>query len=143
MGEDRGEEVPVPESSMNRRHFLLLAAACAAASAPKSVYARSSAEQVIDAGPLSNYAADGVYETFRDVGFYVIRKGDKLVALSSNCTHRKCRLKAEKDHSFYCKCHGSTFDPSGKVTEGPAKRDLPAFPTTSENGRLLVRVSGC
>jgi hypothetical protein len=28
------------------------------------------------------------------------------------------------------------------VTEGPAKRDLPAFPTSSENGHLMVRVSG-
>ena len=140
MGEDRGEETPAPESSMNRRHFLLLAAACAAASAPKTVYARSSAEEVIDAGPLSNYAADGVYETFRDVGFYVIRKGDKLIALSSNCTHRKCRLRAEKDHSFYCKCHGSTFDPAGKVTEGPATRDLPSLPTSNVNGHLFVRV---
>jgi Rieske Fe-S protein len=140
MAEDKAEETPAAESNMNRRQFLLLAAACAAASNPQSVYARSPAEQVIDAGPLSNYAADGLFENFRDLGFYVIRKGDKLVALSSNCTHRKCRLKAEKDHTFYCKCHGSTFDPTGKVTEGPATRDLPAFQTSNQKGHLLVRV---
>jgi Rieske Fe-S protein len=142
MADDKAEETPTPESSMNRRQFLLLAAACAAASNPQSVHARSPAEQMIDAGLLSNYAAEGLYENFRDLGFYLIRKGDNLIALSSNCTHRKCRLKAEKDHSFYCKCHGSTFDPSGKVTEGPATRDLPAFPTKNEKGHLLVRVPG-
>jgi Rieske Fe-S protein len=140
MGDNKLDEVPAPDGGMNRRRFLLLAAACAAASKPQSVYGRNTAEQVIDAGALSNYSADGLYENFRDLGFFVIRNGDKLVALSSNCTHRKCRLKAEKDHSFYCKCHGSTFDPAGKVTEGPATHDLPSFPTSNLKGHLLVRV---
>jgi Rieske Fe-S protein len=126
---------------MNRRQFLLLAAAAAAAVNPGSVSTSEAAEgKLIDAGPLTNYSADGVYDHFRDLGFFVIRKGDKLTALSSTCTHRKCTLKAERDHSFYCKCHGSTFDPVGKVTEGPANRDLPAFSTTNEKGHLLVQV---
>ena len=128
------------EQGMDRRRFILLAAAAAATGNPCGAYARGAGEQVIDAGPLGSFAADGLYDGFRDLGFFVIRKGDKLVALSSNCTHRKCRLKAEKDRSFYCKCHGSTFDPNGKVTEGPATRDLPAWPTTVEKEHLLVRV---
>jgi len=99
-------------------------------------------EKLIDAGPLNNYASDGVYQGFRDLGFFVIRKGDKLIALSSYCTHQKCELKAERDHSFYCRCHGSTFDPGGKVTEGPATRNLPALPTINQNGHLLVKVTG-
>jgi Rieske Fe-S protein len=134
---DRDHEI----ESMNRRQFLLLAAA-AAATNPKNGYARSPAEKLIDAGPLNNYASDGVYQGFRDLGFFVIRKGDKLDALSSYCTHQKCELKAERDHSFYCRCHGSTFDPGGKVTEGPATRNLPALPTINQNGHLLVKVTG-
>jgi Rieske Fe-S protein len=133
---DRDHEI----ESMNRRQFLLLAAA-AAATNPKNGYARSPAEKLIDAGPLNNYASDGVYQGFRDLGFFVIRKGDKLIALSSYCTHQKCELKAERDHSFYCRCHGSTFDPGGKVTEGPATRNLPALPTSNEKGHLLVKVT--
>ena len=133
---DRDHEI----ESMNRRQFLLLAAA-AAATNPKNGYARSPAEKLIDAGPLNNYASDGVYQGFRDLGFFVIRKGDRLIALSSYCTHRKCELKAERDHSFYCRCHGSTFDPGGKVTEGPATRNLPALPTSNEKGHLLVKVT--
>jgi Rieske Fe-S protein len=125
---------------MNRREFLILAAAAAAVSNPKSSCARNAAERLIDAGPLSNYASDGLYEEFRDLGFFVIREGEKLIALSSNCTHRKCKLIAERDHTFYCKCHGSTFDPGGKVTQGPATRDLPTLPTINEKGHLLVKV---
>jgi Rieske Fe-S protein len=129
-----------PDPGMNRRQFILLAAASAAAGNLRPADAGVAGEQLIDAGPLRAYSADGLYEGYRDVGFFIIRKGDKLIALSSNCTHRKCKLKAEKDHSFYCKCHGSTFDPNGKVTEGPATRDLPAFPTKIEKGHLFVVV---
>ena len=97
---------------------------------------------MVNAGLVSNYAADGIYNNFQDQGFFVIRKGGKLFALSAICTHRKCKLTAEPDRSFYCKCHGSTFDPCGHVTEGPATRDLPVFPASAnEQGQLLVRVS--
>ena len=100
-------------------------------------------ERTVNAGPAGNYSADGVYSNFCDQGFFVIRKGEKLSALSAICTHRKCKLTAESDQSFYCKCHGSTFDPAGHVTAGPAKRDLPVFPISpDERGQLLVKVSG-
>jgi Rieske Fe-S protein len=98
-------------------------------------------DQVINAGAVSKYAADGLYDGFRDQGFFLVRKGDKLVALSSYCTHRKCKLEAESTRSFNCPCHGSTFDPNGKVTEGPARRDLPTLPSfTNDTGELCVRV---
>jgi Rieske Fe-S protein len=136
MKSDKREEI---RAGINRRQFLLLATAGAAIATPKSGCAHN-AEKLIDAGPLSKYAAEGLYGGFRDLGFFVIRKGDKLIALSSYCTHRKCTLKAEGDHSFYCKCHGSTFDPNGKVTEGPATRNLPVLATSNAKGRLLVSV---
>src|SRR5258707_10506076 len=98
-------------------------------------------QRVVNAGLASNYAADGVYTDFGDRGFFVVRRGDKLFALSAICTHRKCKLAAEPDRSFYCKCHGSTFDPVGHVTKGPAKRDLPMFSTSmNEQGQLVVTV---
>jgi cytochrome b6-f complex iron-sulfur subunit len=97
----------------------------------------------VDAGLASAYANDGVYSQFRSLGFFIIRRGSQLTALASNCTHRKCKLDAEPDRTFYCPCHGSTFDPAGKVTEGPAKRDLPVFATTTDpRGHLLVSVIG-
>jgi Rieske Fe-S protein len=126
---------------MNRRQFLILAATCAALTKPTSSYARD-AEQSIDAGPISIYSSDGLYDKFRDFGFFVLRKGEKLTALSSYCTHEKCKLKAERDHSFYCRCHGSTFDPGGKVTQGPATRNLPVLPTANSQGHLIVKVPG-
>ena len=107
----------------------------------ETVAKTASAERIMDAGPASGFSNDGVYAGFRDQGFFVIRRGEELLALSALCTHRKCRLSSEADRSFYCKCHGSAFDPNGKVTDGPAQRDLPILSTvTNEKGHLLVRV---
>jgi len=47
---------------MDRREFLLLAAAAVAA--PKAAAGSLAAERIIDAGPLSDYASDGVYDRF-------------------------------------------------------------------------------
>jgi nitrite reductase/ring-hydroxylating ferredoxin subunit len=129
--------------NFSRRQFLILTAGFVAGCSSVESGKNSAAgrERMINAGPAGDYAADGVYSRFRDEGFFVIRKGEKLFALSAFCTHRKCKLMAESDRSFYCKCHGSTFDSGGKVTKGPAKLDLPMLPAfPDENGQLLVKV---
>lgn len=134
-------------TNVNRREFVILSCSAAAAAACTGCTFRpvENAPVVLhptslDAGPVTDFAADGVYDHFVRQGFFIIRRGEKVFALSSVCTHRTCKLRSEPDHSFYCKCHGSTFDPSGHVTEGPAKRDLPVLPTTvDERGHLVVR----
>jgi len=138
---------PSPECGhIDRRSFLLLAATAAVATGCEAVNTGGTgsggAPRVIDAGPTSAYAKDGVYPQHKEQGFFLIRRGSQLTAVSSYCTHRHCKLEAEPDRTFYCPCHGSTFDPSGKVTEGPAKRDLPIFATaTDARGHLIVTVS--
>ena len=129
--------------SLNRRQFIILAAGTAAgceagggANPMASIRTRT-----VDAGPISAYAADGIYSGFRDQGFFVVRDGQKLFALSSVCTHRACELNPAPDRSYHCKCHGSMFDANGKVTRGPARRDLPILAArTNEQGHLLVDV---
>jgi Rieske Fe-S protein len=128
---------------INRRQFLILATSLAAGRETANGSGTSAANRTrsVSAGLASNYAADGVYNHFRDQGFFVVRRGAKLFALSAICTHRKCKLATEPDRSFYCKCHGSTFDPGGHVTKGPAKRDLPMLSThMDEHGQLIVNV---
>ena len=129
---------------LNRRSFLFLGAAFAAGcAAPGGAnFSSASRERVVNAGPAAQYLADGVYARYRDLGFFIVRRGAKLVAMSAICTHRQCKLDAEPDKTFYCPCHGSTFDADGKVTEGPARRDLPVFTvSTNEKGELLVKIS--
>lgn len=128
---------------LNRRQFLLLTtglmAGCKtpADSGPPA----ANAERVVNAGPASDFAADGVYRRFCAQGFFVIRQGDKLFAISAICTHRKCQLTVKPDATFFCDCHGSTFDPAGHVTKGPARRDLPMLPvSTNAAGQLMIGI---
>ena len=127
---------------MDRRTFLILGTAFAAgcSSTPGGgIISSESQKRVVNAGPAGNYLGDGVYSRFRDSGFFIVRRGGNLFALSAICTHRKCKLEAEADKTFYCPCHGSTFAPDGKVTEGPARRDLPMLTvSTDDKGDLLV-----
>jgi Rieske Fe-S protein len=125
---------------LNRRQFLILTAGVVAGckTGDNSV---ANGDRMVNAGKVGNFVADGVYSNFRDQGFFIIRQGDKLFALSAICTHRKCKLTAEPNHSFYCPCHGSTFDPNGKVTSAPARRDLPVLSTfPNEQGELVVNI---
>jgi Rieske Fe-S protein len=127
---------------INRREFVLLAAtACAGCATGGQDNGDSSVPKVlkvVDAGPVALYAADGIYDHFRHQGFFLVREGGKLIALSSDCTHRDCPLRALPDHTLSCKCHGSRFNASGDVLRGPARRSLPQFPTSIDPGQHLV-----
>jgi Rieske Fe-S protein len=127
---------------INRREFLVLTATfVAGCSSVENLGAPSGRNRVVNAGRISNYAADGIYTAFRAQGFFIIRQSGRLFVLSSICTHRRCLVETARDHSFLCPCHGSTFDPNGHVTHGPAKRDLPALETfTNEKSELLVKM---
>ena len=142
---------PSPEPSpLDRRGFLFLAATAAVACGCEAVSSPSAGSgsgggtpHLVDAGPASAYAGEGVYEQYKEQGFFLVRRGSQLTAVSSYCTHRHCKLEAEKDRTFYCPCHGSTFDPVGKVTAGPAVRNLPAFAVaTDARGHAIVTVVG-
>ena len=128
---------------IKRRDFLILTATFVSgcASTDPIAHTPTDGKRVVNAGPVSNYATDGVYAGFRSQGFFIVRRQGELFAYSAICTHKKCTLKSQPDRSFYCPCHGSTFDPAGRVTSGPAKRDLPVLATVvDDHGQLLVTV---
>jgi Rieske Fe-S protein len=125
---------------INRRDFLILSTAVAAGCAANQPVHLHDAS--IDAGPASDFSADGVYSQFRGQGFFVIRHDGNLTVLSSICTHRGCKVIAQPDGSFHCPCHGSNYGPDGQVTHGPAIRPLPTLPSTVDtNGHLIVQAT--
>lgn len=62
----------------------------------------------------------------RDIAAY--RQDDGTVsAVSARCTHLGCLVAFNAaERSWDCPCHGSRFDPDGRVIEGPATRRLRA-----------------
>ncbi len=112
---------------LSRRHFVALGSVAALSlllGPTLGGAAGPSDDGAVDAGPLSEFDHDGVYPRFRAQGFFIVRRGGALVAQSSICTHRGCKLDPRPDGSFHCKCHGSNFNAEGKVIDPPARRDL-------------------
>ena len=72
----------------------------------------------------------------------VLQKDGSLLAFSTLCTHVCCQLQYDPSYKeLGCPCHGSIFDATGKVLQGPAVVDLPKVTlTTDANG--YVRPTG-
>ncbi len=62
-----------------------------------------------------------------------------VAAFSSKCTHFGCEVPLPVNGVIKCPCHGSLFDASGKVTHGPAKRDLAAFSATLDGSTVTIK----
>ncbi len=72
----------------------------------------------------------------------VIRvSSSKFITLNNTCTHKKCDVDFDGS-SFECPCHGSTFTKYGKVTNGPATKNLKSYKTTynSEENTLTINM---
>ncbi len=131
--------------SISRREFVVLASAitcgCGSSNRDQGGDVAPLIARDVDAGPAADVSARGTSDALAANGFFLIRQDDGFVAISSVCTHRSCRVKPLADRSFRCGCHGSTFDPAGRVTRGPASRDLPHYATSlDERGHLIVHV---
>lgn len=65
----------------------------------------------------------------------------KFVALSLICKHKGCTVELE-GNKFVCPCHGSEYAIDGKVTEGPAKKNLDTYETIydPEKGTVTVKM---
>jgi Rieske Fe-S protein len=62
-------------------------------------------------------------------------------AFTSVCTHSGCsRNWSRPDENFLCACHGSQFNSSGQVVDGPANRPLEEFAVQRDVNILTISV---
>jgi len=61
-----------------------------------------------------------------------------FTALSARCTHQACAVTNYAGNAFVCPCHGSQFDTSGRVLNGPATVPLSSYQTDFTNGVLTI-----
>ncbi len=74
----------------------------------------------------------------------VVRMGDRITALHDTCAHAGCSLSEGKlvGDMIECPCHGSRFKlDDGRVVQGPAVYDQPAYEVRRSEGRIEVRRS--
>jgi|WetSurMetagenome_2_1015567.scaffolds.fasta_scaffold00396_12 Rieske Fe-S protein len=63
----------------------------------------------------------------------------EAAAFSSKCTHLGCEVPLPENNVITCPCHGSKFDASGKVTHGPAGKNLMQFSATISGNTLTIK----
>ncbi len=76
-------------------------------------------------------------------GVWIVRLEDRIVALSTVCTHLGCTPNwLESEGKFKCPCHGSGFRKTGEHFEGPAPRPLERYKIElNDEGILAVNKS--
>ena len=143
---------------MNRKDFIINGCtACLSATALAGLLSSCKSTQYIP-GKLNN---DGVLVDADDFKItkqgkttyrsFIIVRNDALqypicvyrfndseyAALWMQCSHQGAELQASGDF-LQCTAHGSEFSNKGKVTNGPADKDLKSFPVTVNNNQLFI-----
>jgi cytochrome b6-f complex iron-sulfur subunit len=119
-------------STLNRRDFLKLAAAGLLTVSGAlglggllryiSHDANPAQPTEIDLGLAENYLP-GSRTPVADGSALLIHDASGFHALSLTCSHLGCTVEPQST-GFACPCHGSTFDPQGYPTRGPAQKPL-------------------
>ncbi len=60
-------------------------------------------------------------------------------AILMKCTHQGNELNAH-DGYLTCPAHGSEYDSAGKVTEGPAEKNLTSYRVTTDTQTIFIHI---
>jgi len=76
---------------------------------------------------------------FPELQLWVYSDAEGLYAISAVCTHLGCIVASRDEGGYFCPCHGSRFDASGKNVSGPAPKPLAHLELfVSPDGQLTV-----
>ena len=79
--------------------------------------------------------------THGDQPIVLVNVDGDVRAFLAVCTHEGCPLGWNPNqHLIRCPCHGSAFDTSGNVVNGPAKLPLTKLETIVDNQAVLLVV---
>jgi len=93
----------------------------------------------IVAGDVEKFRPHSMTAFVRGKFYLACLEDGGFLALSRTCTHLGCTIPwREEVMQFACPCHGSVFDMTGNVINGPAPRPLDIYPLTIENKVIKV-----
>ncbi len=99
---------------------------------------RFSSARWVSVAPLDRFRSDSIVP-FPEYKIAILRTGQKIGAISLECTHLGCLLNVV-DQGFFCPCHGSDFGPLGQVYSGPATVSLPWHDIVDRENKIWVRL---
>lgn len=141
---------------MNRKDFILKSCAACVGASSVAVLLSSCAATKFASGKLIK---DGIVIDLKEFSLkeknkhrlYIVVRNDELLfpicvyrfsetdysAVWMQCAHQGAELNVAGDY-LQCPAHGSEYDNRGRVTSGPADRDLRTFPVTINNNQLFI-----
>jgi cytochrome b6-f complex iron-sulfur subunit len=99
-------------------------------------------ESVVRGGTLSSLPVGGArFVAHGAEPLFLVRASEtEVIALSAICTHLRCTLRWDETNGrIVCPCHAGTFDRSGNVVSGPAKRPLPQHRVEVRDDEIRIR----
>ena len=102
-------------------------------------FEKSTEEKVINLSDYPELESVGGYSIVAKRVIVIRASQTKFIALNLTCTHKQCEVEYDGE-SFQCPCHGSEYDKHGKVTNGPAKKNLTSYKTeyNSDDDTLTI-----
>ena len=94
----------------------------------------------INTSPYDALKKEGGYIVYAVANVIIAKiSGDTIIAVSSVCTHAGATLEYRSSTAkFYCAAHGSNFNQSGTVANGPASAALKQYKTSLDGTKLRV-----
>ena len=94
--------------------------------------------QVDSASPLA--AVGGAAQVRSSGGVFLVSRTaqDTFTALTATCTHETCTITGFDSAAYICPCHGSRFNTTGRVLNGPATTALRTFATQFSSNVLTI-----
>ena len=87
---------------------------------------------------LNNVGGAVLVESVAGV-FLVSRTADTTFnAIDAVCSHQSCTVTNADGDIYVCPCHGSRYDRSGRVVQGPATASLRRYNSSFSNGTLTI-----
>jgi Rieske Fe-S protein len=61
-----------------------------------------------------------------------------VIAIDAVCTHEGCTITGAAGDIYVCPCHGSRYDRTGHVVNGPAKASLRQYSASVADGVVTI-----
>jgi cytochrome b6-f complex iron-sulfur subunit len=101
-------------------------------------FSANSVQVTVSGSPLATVGGAALVQSNAGV-FLVSRSGDSAFsAVEAVCTHEGCTITGADGAIYVCPCHGSRYDRSGHVVQGPAQASLRQYTATFAGDTLTI-----
>jgi Rieske Fe-S protein len=131
--------------------FATLASACSGDESPTSPsggtsqlpiltgqFANSRVQVVTTGSALANVDGAALIESIAGVFLVTRTSASTFSAIDATCTHEGCTVNGVNGAIYVCPCHGSRYNRSGQVVNGPARASLRQYSSTFANDVLTI-----